>query len=143
VPDDSLLYAITTAAQRGVDVELFVSEKGDQFLVHHAQQSYYEALLRAGVRIYLYKAPFVLHAKHFTIDDEVAVLGSSNMDMRSFSLNLEVSVMLLGADIVNSMRAVEDTYRDISHELLLEDWMRRPLAARYVDNVARLTATVQ
>ncbi|MDQ0867195.1 cardiolipin synthase [Arthrobacter globiformis] len=143
VPDDSLLYAITTAAQRGVDVELFVSEKGDQFLVHHAQQSYYEALLRAGVRIYLYKAPFVLHAKHFTIDDEVAVLGSSNMDMRSFSLNLEVSVMLLGADIVNSMRAVEDTYRDISHELRLEDWMRRPLAARYVDNVARLTATVQ
>jgi cardiolipin synthase len=143
VPDDSLLYAITTAAQRGVAVELFVSEKGDQFLVHHAQQSYYEALLRAGVRIYLYKAPFVLHAKHFTIDDEVAVLGSSNMDMRSFSLNLEVSVMLLGADIVNSMRAVEDTYRDISHELRLEDWMRRPLAARYVDNVARLTATVQ
>ncbi|WP_307031981.1 cardiolipin synthase [Arthrobacter globiformis] len=143
VPDDSLLYAITTAAQRGVDVELFVSEKGDQFLVHHAQQSYYEALLRAGVRIYLYKAPFVLHAKHFTIDDEVAVLGSSNMDMRSFSLNLEVSVMLLGADAVNSMRAVEDTYRDISHELRLGDWMRRPLAARYVDNVARLTATVQ
>ncbi|TSE18138.1 cardiolipin synthase [Arthrobacter sp. KBS0703] len=143
VPDDSLLYAITTAAQRGVDVELFVSEKGDQFLVHHAQQSYYKALLEAGVKIYLYKAPFVLHAKHFTIDDEVAVLGSSNMDMRSFSLNMEVSVMLLGAEIVDSMRSVEDTYRDISHELKLEDWMRRPLAARYVDNVARLTATVQ
>lgn len=143
VPDDSLLYAITTAAQRGVDVELFVSEKGDQFLVHHAQRSYYEALLEAGVRIYLYKAPFVLHAKHFTIDDEVAVLGSSNMDMRSFSLNMEVSVMLLGGEIVNNMRAVEDTYRDISKELKLEDWVQRPLAARYIDNVARLTATVQ
>ncbi|MCP9000634.1 cardiolipin synthase [Pseudarthrobacter sp. RMG13] len=143
VPDDSLLYAITTAAQRGVDVELFVSEKGDQFLVHHAQRSYYEALLEAGVRIYLYKAPFVLHAKHFTIDDEVAVLGSSNMDMRSFSLNMEVSVMLLGAETVNNMRAVEDTYRDISNELILEDWVTRPLAARYVDNVARLTATLQ
>ncbi|MCU1530772.1 MAG: cardiolipin synthetase 2, partial [Arthrobacter sp.] len=119
VPDDSLLYAVTTAAQRGVDVELFVSEKGDQLLVHHAQQSYYEALLEAGVRIHLYKAPFVLHAKHFTIDNEVAVLGSSNMDMRSFSLNLEVSVMLLGSDIVERVRAVEDTYRDISHELKL------------------------
>jgi cardiolipin synthase len=143
VPDDSLLYAITTAAQRGVDVELFVSEKGDQFLVHHAQQSYYQALLEAGVKIYLYKAPFVLHAKHFTIDNEVAVLGSSNMDMRSFSLNMEVSVMMLGTEIVDSMRSVEDTYRDISHELKLDAWMRRPLAARYVDNVARLTATVQ
>ncbi|MEV5054253.1 cardiolipin synthase [Arthrobacter sp. Bi26] len=143
VPDDSLLYAVTTAAQRGVEVELFVSEKGDQFLVHHAQQSYYQALLEAGVRIYLYKAPFVLHAKHFTIDDEVAVLGSSNMDMRSFSLNLEVSVMLLGEDIVQRIRAVEDTYRSISHELLLEDWMKRPMKAKYVDNVARLSATLQ
>lgn len=143
VPDDSLLYAVTTAAQRGVDVELFVSEKGDQFLVHHAQRSYYEALLEAGVRIYLYPAPYVLHAKHFTIDDEVAVLGSSNMDMRSFSLNMEVSVMLLGEEIVNSMRAVENSYRAISRELKLEDWMRRPMRAKYVDNVARLTATLQ
>lgn len=143
VPDDSLLYAVTTAAQRGVAVELFVSEKGDQFLVHHAQQSYYEALLEAGVRIYLYKAPFVLHAKHFTIDDEVAVLGSSNMDMRSFSLNLEVSVMLLGEDIVKRIRAVEDTYREISQELVLEEWTKRPMRIKYVDNVARLTATLQ
>ena len=143
VPDDSLLYAITTAAQRGVDVELFVSEKGDQFLVHHAQRSYYEALLGAGVRIYLYRAPYVLHAKHFTIDDEVAVLGSSNMDMRSFSLNMEVSVMLLGADTVNLMRAVESTYREVSRELTLEDWVHRPPLAKYVDNVARLTATLQ
>ncbi len=143
VPDDSLLYAVTTAAQRGVAVELFVSEKGDQFLVHHAQQSSDKALLEAGVRIYQYKPPFELHAKHFTIDDEVAVLGSSNMDMRSFSLNLEVSVMLLGADIVGRVRAVEDTYRDISHELLLEDWLERPMRAKYVDNVARLTATLQ
>jgi cardiolipin synthase len=95
------------------------------------------------VRIYLYKAPFVLHAKHFTIDNEVAVLGSSNMDMRSFSLNLEVSVMLLGEDIVERIRAVENTYRSISHELLLEDWMERPMKLKYVDNVARLTATLQ
>ncbi|HEX9227942.1 MAG TPA: phospholipase D-like domain-containing protein, partial [Arthrobacter sp.] len=110
---------------------------------HHAQQSYYEALLEAGVRIYLYKAPFVLHAKHFTIDNEVAVLGSSNMDMRSFSLNLEVSVMLLGEDIVRRISAVEDTYRGISRELTLEDWMKRPMGDKYVDNVARLTATLQ
>ena len=143
VPDDSLLYAITTAAQRGVDVELFVSERGDQFLVHHAQRSYYEALLEAGVRIYLYRLPYVLHAKHFTIDDEVAVLGSSNMDMRSFSLNMEVSVMLLGAETVDKMRAVEASYREFSKELTLQDWLRRPMTAKYVDNVARLTATLQ
>ena len=105
VPDESLLYAVTTAAQRGVEVELFVSEAGDQFMVFHAQRSYYEALLRAGVRIYLYPAPFVLHSKFFTVDDDVAVIGSSNMDMRSFALNYEVSLMLLGADVVRRVRA--------------------------------------
>ncbi|HEX7211362.1 MAG TPA: phospholipase D-like domain-containing protein, partial [Propionibacteriaceae bacterium] len=60
VPDESLLYAITTAAERGVAVELFVGAQGDQFMVHHAQCSYYRPLLEAGVRIFLYPAPFVL-----------------------------------------------------------------------------------
>ncbi|WP_374200024.1 cardiolipin synthase [Arthrobacter sp. zg-Y1110] len=143
VPDDTLLYAVTTAAQRGVEVELFVSEKGDQFLVDHAQRSYYEALLRAGVRIYQYPKPLVLHAKHFTIDNEVAVLGSSNMDMRSFSLNLEISVMMFDGTIVEQMRRIEDTYRALSKELILDNWVDRPLWQRYIDNVARLTATLQ
>ncbi|POH61006.1 cardiolipin synthase [Arthrobacter glacialis] len=143
VPDDSLLYAITTAAQRGVLVELFVSEQGDQFLVHHAQRSYYEALLKAGVRIYLYPKPLVLHAKHFTVDSDVAVIGSSNMDMRSFSLNLEVTVMMIDREVVQQMHTVEDHYRAVSRELNLEEWVNRPVLARYVDNVARLTATLQ
>lgn len=143
VPDDSLLYAITTAAQRGVKVEIFVSEQGDQFLVHHAQRSYYEALLKAGVRIYLYPKPAVLHAKHITVDSEVAVIGSSNMDMRSFSLNLEVTVMMIDDAVVRRMREVEDNYRAVSRELVLEEWINRPILARYVDNVARLTATIQ
>ena len=143
VPDESLLYAVTTAAQRGVAVELFVSAEGDQFMVYHAQRSYYEALLRAGVRIYLYPAPSVLHSKHFTIDDDVAVIGSSNMDMRSFALNYEVSLMLLGPEVVARMRAVEDTYRSVSRELTLEEWEQRSRGSRYVDNVMRLTAALQ
>jgi cardiolipin synthase A/B len=143
VPDDSMLYAITTAAQSGLDVQLFASEIGDQPVVYHAQRSYYEALLRAGVRIFLYPSPTVLHAKHFTIDDEVAVIGSSNMDMRSFSLNLEVSVMVRGKSFVDKLRAIEQDYRDVSRELTLDEWMRRPRAAAVLDNVARLSATVQ
>jgi cardiolipin synthase A/B len=143
VPDDSLLYAITTAAERGLLVELFVSEIGDQWLVFHAQRSYYEALLRAGVRIYLYPAPYVLHAKHVTIDDEVAVFGSSNMDMRSSSLNLEISVMVHGAAFVQDLRAVEAEYRRRSRELTLEEWLRRPWRDELVDNLARLTSALQ
>jgi cardiolipin synthase len=143
VPDESLLYAVTTAAQRGVSVELFVSAVGDQFMVYHAQRSYYEALLEAGVRIFRYPAPYVLHSKHFTIDDDVAVVGSSNMDMRSFALNYEVSLMVLGPEVVKRMRAVEDAYRAVSSELTHEEWSGRTRGARYVDNVMRLTAALQ
>jgi cardiolipin synthase len=143
VPDESLLYAVTTAAQRGVDIELFVSELSDQFMVGHAQASYYRALLEAGVRIYRYPAPYILHSKHFTVDSDVAVIGSSNMDMRSFALNYEISLMLLGPEVVARMRQVEDRYRAISKPLSLEEWLRRPARLKYVDNVMRLTAALQ
>jgi cardiolipin synthase A/B len=124
-------------------VELFVSEAGDQFMVFHAQRSYYEPLLRAGVRIYLYPAPAILHSKFFSVDDDVAVLGSSNMDMRSFGLNYEVSLMLLGAEVVGEMRKVQDTYRAMSKELLLDEWLVRSRRSAYADNVMRLTAALQ
>lgn len=143
VPDEAIQLAIITAASRGLNVELFVSEVGDQAMVYHAQRSYYEVLLRAGVRIYLYKAPQVLHAKHFTVDYDVAVIGSSNMDVRSFSLNMEVSVLVHGRSIVDQMRAVEDSYRSASTELLLEDWLRRPVGHKALDNLARLTSSLQ
>jgi cardiolipin synthase len=143
VPDDSLLYAITTAAQRGVDVELFVGATADQFMVAHAQRSYYEALLEAGVRIWLYPEPFVLHAKHFSVDDRVAVIGSSNMDMRSFVLNYEVVMMMTGAEIVARLSRVQDTYRSLSTELTLDAWRQRTRGQRYIDNLMRLTATIQ
>ena len=143
VPDDSMLYAVTTAAQRGVQVELFVSEIGDQAVVFHAQRSYYESLLQAGVVIWLYRKPTILHAKHFTIDDDVAVVGSSNLDMRSFTLNLEVSLMVRGRAFVNDLRQLEEGYRRASRRLTLEEWDARPLRTAVLDNVARLTAALQ
>ncbi|WP_193751355.1 cardiolipin synthase [Microbacterium testaceum] len=143
VPDEALLLAITTACQRGVHVELFVSEEGDQAMVYHAQRSYYEALLRAGVVIWMYRKPFILHSKSVTIDDEVAVIGSSNMDMRSFGLNLEVSMLVRGQEFVRDMRGVEDVYRGLSRELTLEEWRLQPLRSTILDNLARLTSALQ
>ncbi|MCU1415223.1 MAG: cls [Microbacteriaceae bacterium] len=143
VPDDSMLYAITNAAYRGLDVQLFASEIGDQAVVYHAQRSYYEALLRAGVRIFLYKAPYILHAKHISIDDDVAVIGSSNMDMRSFSLDYEISIMMRGHEAVSRLREVEESYRVESKEITLEAWLKRPIRSKVLDNTARLTAALQ
>lgn len=142
VPDESMLAALTTAAKRGVEVELFVSEIGDQFLVFHAQRSYYTSLLEAGVRIHLYRAPTILHAKHVTIDDSVTVIGSSNMDIRSFLLDMESSMMVGGCDFMERMRVVEDEYRSRSRELTLEEWRRRPAPMMLLDNLCRLASSV-
>ncbi|WP_375339613.1 cardiolipin synthase [Microbacterium rhizophilus] len=143
VPDEALLLAITAATKRGLQVELFVSEEGDQTVVYHAQRSYYEALLRAGVRIWLYPKPYILHTKGLTIDDEVAVIGSSNMDMRSFGLNLEVTLLVRGEEFVQQMREVEAEYRELSRELTLDEWLQQPLRSTVLDNLARLTSALQ
>jgi len=143
VPDEALLNAITTACHRGLQVELFVSEEGDQAVVYHAQRSYYEVLLRAGVKIWMYRKPFILHSKSMTIDDEVAIIGSSNMDMRSFGLNMEISMLVRGEEFVREMREVEQRYRDLSRELTLEEWETQPLRSTVLDNLARLTSALQ
>ncbi len=142
VPDEALLAAITTAALRGVEVELFVGEESDQFLVGHAQRSFYRALLETGVRIYLYPAPQVLHSKYLTIDDHVGVIGSSNMDYRSFALNYETMLLGFGGDLVTLLLEYAARYRSMSRELTLEEWLTEPWHRRYIDNVARLTAAV-
>lgn len=143
VPDEAMMYAIISSCRRGVDVQLFVSEIGDQVGVFHAQRSYYSALLEAGVHIWMYPAPYILHAKHLSIDDDVAVIGSSNMDIRSFSLDLEVSMLVRGKSFVSEMRAVEDGYRQISRELTLAEWNNEPFTATVLDGVARLTSSFQ
>lgn len=142
VPDEALLGAITSAAIRGVDVELYVGEESDQFLVGHAQRSFYHALLDAGVRIFLYPAPLVLHSKYLTVDDEIGVIGSSNMDYRSFALNFETMLLGFGGDLVGQLQAHSARYRSVSAELTLEEWLEQPWYRRYVDNVARLAAAV-
>ena len=143
VPEDSLLEAVTTAAYRGVDVELFVSEEADQFVVHNAQASYYEALLEAGVRIYLYPKPTVLHAKFFTVDDVAGVIGSSNMDYRSFGLDYEISLLGTAPEFVADLQRVADGYRGICRELTAQEWAARPRLQRYKENVTRLMAILQ
>ena len=143
VPEQSLLGAITTAARRGVAVELFVGGTGDQFVVFHAQHSYYAELLAAGVRIYLYPGPNILHSKHISIDDQVAVVGSSNMDIRSFQLDLEVMLMVCGRSFVDQVKAVEDHYRSVSQELSAAQWSQRGFGRSVIDNLMRLTSAVQ
>ena len=143
VPEETILLALTSAAQRGVEVILIVSEVGDQFLVYHAQGSYYEELLKAGVHIYRYQAPVLLHSKFLTIDDDIAVIGSSNMDIRSFQLNLEITLVCYSTQVVVDLRKLEVEYLRCSRPLYLEAWQARSIITKLFDNLARLTSALQ
>lgn len=143
IPDEGLMQAITSARYRGLTVELYVSEKADQFMVHHAQRSYYEELLVAGVQIFAYPSPTILHAKFLIVDDWIGVVGSSNMDMRSFYLDYEVSLLGMGPGFAAGLSRVADSYRARSKEITLDEWRRRPAPERWLDNLMRMTSALQ
>lgn len=143
VPDDALINAITSATKRGVEVIMINSEVMDQWMVGHAQRSFYEILLRAGVKIYLYKAPKLLHSKFITVDGEIATIGSSNLDIRSFLLDLEVTLVTYDARVVKELQKVESRYLSRSSELSLKDWLKRSKRQNLMDNIARLTSALQ
>jgi cardiolipin synthase len=143
VPDDALMTAITSAALRGVDVTLVNSEASDQFFVSHAERSYYEQLLEAGVKIYWYPAPILLHSKHMTIDEDIAVIGSSNLDIRSFQLNLEVTLVCYDPKVVAQLREVEAANLKKSRLVSPHEWKERSMMNKLFDGIARLTAALQ
>ncbi len=143
VPPESLMLAIISAAKRGVEVEMINSEAVDQPFVGHAQRSYYEELLEAGVKIYLYKKPTLLHSKYIIIDDELAFVGSSNMDVRSFELNHELTMVSYDTKFVRSLRLITDTYLQTSRRLSMKTWRSRHWFRRLSDNIARLFSALQ
>ncbi len=137
IPDEPFLQAIRTAAARGVAVHLVVSKNANQPISQFAQRAYYEDLLAAGVHIHLYRPRF-LHAKHISIDDQVAVFGSTNIDIRSFALNAEASLVAFDPAVVGDLVRVQERYFANSDLLDAQEWSRRPLAAKVAQNVARL-----
>lgn len=143
VPDESLLDALTTAAIRGVRVCLLNSEAMDQWMVGHAQRSYYEQLMETGIEIWLYKKPQLLHSKYMIIDEDLGVVGSSNLDIRSFELNLETSVVIYDPNVARTLH--KNFLADLknSRQIDISTWKRRPRRKQFLDSVARLTSALQ
>jgi cardiolipin synthase len=139
IPSQSFEDALGTAVMRGAEVHLVVDDHIDQFLVGHAQRSYYESLLVAGVQIHAYKAAF-LHAKSVSIDGQVAWIGSCNMDMRSFELNEEVVALFFDRRIAGQLAVIEDRYMQQAERITLEAWRRRPFSQQLVQNLSRLVS---
>jgi cardiolipin synthase len=95
------------------------------------------------VHIYRYRAPVILHSKSISIDHDIAVIGSSNMDIRSFELNMEFTLVCYNEQVVDKLRKIEDDYISCSRPLHLEEWQARPLHTKLFDNLARLTSALQ
>ena len=137
--DNEMMTALCLAAKSGVDVRIMTPGIPDKKIVFLLTQSYYEQLIEAGVRIYEYQPGF-LHAKSFVCDDELAVIGSINMDYRSLYLHFENAVWLYRC------RAVEDMRRDylesqkMCRQVTLDLCKSRNMVVRAVQSVLRLFA---
>ena len=129
VPDPQLLAALEDAARRGVGVTLILPGKTDSWLVFHAGRSYYERLLRAGVRIFERRG-VILHSKTALIDGVWATVGSTNLDWRSFLHNHELNAVVLGSAFGKQVQAMFARDLAMSDEITLEKWRKRGLNLR-------------
>ncbi|MED0680310.1 MULTISPECIES: cardiolipin synthase [Aneurinibacillus] len=137
IPDDSISMALKTAALSGLDVRILLPSRPDHHTVFWASRSYFQELLEAGVRFYLYQPGFV-HAKILLVDGVVASIGTANMDIRSFQHNFEVNAIIYNSNSVYKLE--EDFLRDLvdSKELTLAEYNQRPWHHRVLESVARL-----
>jgi cardiolipin synthase len=129
-PNEDLLTAMTDAAQRGVDVRLIVPSFTDSTLVLNATQATYTRLLKSGVKIYELKDA-LLHAKSVVIDGTVSIVGSSNLDMRSFLHNEEVNAIVIDRDVGQRMEQVFEKDQKAARPVELARWEQRSTWQRF------------
>lgn len=141
IPDEDVLAAMRIAVARGVTIDLIVSKVIDQPIVSLSQSAYYDDLLAAGVCVHQFRDE-LLHAKSLSIDSSLAVLGSSNVDMRSFQLNEEVSLLLHDAGSIAALKTIQQGYLNTSDALDLDTWRLRPAWRKIAENVARLASSL-
>ncbi len=141
VPDDSIQAALCASARRGVETTLVLPKRNDSWIVAAASRSFYGDLLEAGVRIYEYK-PGLLHTKSLTVDGEVTLIGSANMDRRSFELNFENNILLQDRALTAAMRARQASYIADSDLLAVETVETWSLGQRLRNNAIAMFAPV-
>ena len=127
------MEALCAAAHRGVCVTLIFPKVNDSWIVAAASRSYYRKLLDAGCIIYEFKAG-LLHAKTLTIDDKVSLIGSSNLDLRSFDLNYENNILLQDEATTQAIRDRQKDYIGRSEETTLPTVLAWPYHRRIWNN---------
>ncbi len=139
IPGQQMMEVIKMAALKGVVVKLIVPKISDSFIVNKASRSNYESLLEAGVEIWLYNKGFI-HAKTMVCDGELSVVGTANLDHRSFDLNFEVNAIIYGETTGQKLRNEFMTDLLHSEKLILKEWANRPFWRKLTERLVRLVS---
>jgi cardiolipin synthase len=141
VPDEAMQAALCASARRGVETTIIFPARNDSWIVAAASRSYYSDLLAAGVRIYEYEGG-LLHTKSVTLDGEVTLIGSANMDRRSFDLNYENNILFYDPALTAEMRRRQDAYLGCSHPVtaaMVAEW---PITHRLWNNTIAMLGPI-
>lgn len=137
LPSDVLNTALQTAALAGTDVRLMLPARSDSKLIDLASHSYLDDMMRAGVKILFYEPGF-LHSKLLIADDALTVIGSANMDFRSFEHNFEVNAFVCDEEFTARMAAIFDSDAAKCHAVTPGEWFRRPRRRRWAESFMRV-----
>jgi cardiolipin synthase len=137
IPGESILNALKVASLGGVAVKILAPGISDSKLVNAAAWSYYDDLLRAGVEIFLYTKGFI-HVKSLVVDDYISVLGTANMDYRSFDLNFEVNAIIYSEVVAEQLRTIFSEDLKDAHKIQPDTWRKRPMYKQLPERIARL-----
>ena len=141
VPDESLNNALCTTAYRGVETTIILPARNDSWIVGAASRSYYTDLLTAGVKVYEYEGG-LLHTKSLTLDGEVTLIGSANMDRRSFELNYENNILFHDPTLTGAMRERQQEYIARSKRVTKESVAEWPISRQVLNNLLAMLGPV-
>jgi cardiolipin synthase A/B len=139
VPTESLTVAMELAAMRGVDLKIVLPGRSNHRVTFHAGRSFYTDLLKAGVDIREYQ-PGIVHAKTLVADSQIVLVGSANMDLRSFRLNFEVHTLVHDTTTATCVRNAFEDDLARSRRVDLDAWDSRAWTLRVKEGAARLVS---
>lgn len=142
IPDEQFISALQLAELRGVDVKILIPDRSDSKLIQYSHWSFIEELEAAGIEVYRYEKGF-MHHKVVLVDDELATVGTSNFDNRSFRLNFEITIAILDEDFNGQIAAMLEKDFSEATASSAKDLAARGFLFRLAARVARLTAPIQ
>ena len=139
IPTDSFKTALMIAVSKGVEVEIMIPREGDSAIVQNASLSFMKPLLKRGIKVFLYEKGFI-HAKTANIDNELAFIGTMNLDTRSFLINFEINAIIHNDTLLQQMDQQFINDREVSTEMTMESWQEYSRLKRGFASLCRLLA---